>query len=213
MRGLARSVIVIAAVGCGASHRASPRVYRMADLSIAQWTGGLPVSSGTLTVDLSPDVDRGVADWRQVRGVVDFACDDCTLGDDRTPYHWMIGTIVGHLTFDHVRARADFAGGVVRVSASGRGEVDFDVALVGTLAPRAGDTNLDGCVTFAGTERLRRRDEKLASALRLLGYPIGSDQREHVSIGGTLAVPRILGTPCELSDRAADGPRRTPPGG
>jgi hypothetical protein len=181
-----------------AAESTAPRSYDASELPIARWTGGVPVSSGTLTVDLAPDVAAGVVDWSREAGTVRFDCRACTVGDDTVLLRWMLAELHGHLTFDEVHARADFDGGAVRVSVSGRGDVDFDGVVVGRLGRAADDTRLDGCVSYVGTERLRARDWRLHAALHLM-YPADADGRGHVAIAGTLGAPQFRGVLCAVA--------------
>jgi hypothetical protein len=179
----------------------SERSYGLDDLPVTAWTAGLPVTGdGKLVVALSP---AEPTDWSVVTGHVTFTCDGCTLGDDRAQLQiefWdSKGVDFGHLTFDTVRARADFAGGRVRVTAEWRSpELELDAVVHGELAPAAADTRLDGCVRFRPTDALRQRDVKLHALVSITGAPADDAGRFFITLDGTLGEMRRLGKICEL---------------
>ena len=168
---------------------------------MTSWTAGLPVSGdGTLVVALTPAEPTS---WAKVTGHVTFTCDRCTLGDDRAQLQisfWGVSAIdFGHLTFETVRARADFADGRVHLTSTWRSpDLELDARVTGKLGANAEDTQLDGCVMFRPTAALRRRDPKLHDLISLTGAPIDDAGRYNIKLEGTLGNPRRLAKTCEL---------------
>ncbi len=192
-----RSLLLLAIAACG--HRAT--TYDLDDLPVTAWTAGLPVrGDGQLLVTLVP---LHPSDWSHVTGTVDFACDGCTLGDDRAKLDipsWDgddRGVPFGHLTFDTVRAHAAFAGGHVHLTSHWRSsEFVLDADVSGTLAPAADDIEISGCVAFRVLEPLRRRDPKLHALLSITGAPIDERGTYHIKLAGTLGKLKRLGRDC-----------------
>ncbi|HEY5944077.1 MAG TPA: hypothetical protein VIV40_01235 [Kofleriaceae bacterium] len=193
---------VLLVVGCSGR---SDRVYPLDDLPVRDWTLGLPVSGdGKLVVSRSLVDPR---DWSTVTGHAVFTCNGCTLGDDHTAMKidnpWAddpsTGVDFGHLTFDTVNARADFANGRMRLDAQWRSQdFELDATIDGVLAKTAGETTLDGCVRFRPTEALRVRDPKLYAVVSVTGASTDDDGWYNIKIGGTLGEMKSLGAVCRL---------------
>jgi hypothetical protein len=199
-----RAALLVALAACASPPAPTTvRTYELADLPVTEWTAGLPArGDGRLEVGLTAIAP---ADWRTVTGTVDFRCDGCTLGDDvaelqvAAPMDLGTGIYFGHLTFDTVRAHADFAGGSVRVTAQLRSpDLVLDADVRGTLAQRAADTVLDGCVRLRLTDALARRDPKLHAVFTMTGAPQASDGTYVIAIGGTLDAPKYLPRACTI---------------
>jgi hypothetical protein len=179
----------------------STPTYSLVDLPVTRWTAGLPVTGdGTLVVALTP---AAPTNWAKATGHVTFTCDRCTLGDDRAQLQieFMGATAIdfGHLTFDTVRARADFAGGqVVLVSQWRSPEVELDAKVTGVLARSSADTRLDGCVRFRPTDALHRRDQKLFDMLSLTGAWRDDRGYFYIRLDGTLGEMRKLPQRCDV---------------
>jgi hypothetical protein len=192
-----RLPLVLAVAACGPSPQ--PQIYTLASLPIEEWTLGLPVhGDGRLVVVLFP---RHITDWSRATGFVDFKCDRCTLGDDKAKMHveGFGDAEFGHITFDSVRARADFADGRVHLVVRWRSpDMTLDADVKGTLAPAPEDIALDGCVVFAPTDALLRRDPKTHAVVSLTGAPLREDGRYTIRIEGTLGKMRKLAQLCDV---------------
>lgn len=194
-----RLVVLVVLAGCAGEPE--PRIYALADLPVTEWTLGLPVTGdGKLLVALFP---RTVTDWTRTTGFVDFTCDRCTLGDDRTPldldFFGEHGIDFGHITFDRVHARADFADGRMRLVVRWRSpDMTLDADVTGTLAPAAADIALDGCVAFEPTDALLKRAPRTHAIVATTGAPMREDGRFTIRIAGTFGKMRRLGQSCTL---------------
>ncbi len=185
----------------------SERVYALDELNVQRFTLGLPVrGDGKLVVSASLIAP---ADWSTVRGHAMFSCDDCTLGDDRTPLRDFLwagpeGIPFGHVTFDSVYGRADFADGRLNVRSEWRSpDLEVEGKVDGTLAKQEDDIELIGCVKFRPTQALLERDPKLYALFGTTGAEMDEQGWFDISIQGRLADARRLARPCELaiSDR------------
>src|SRR5262249_13842638 len=153
--------------GCG--EPAEPRIYTLDALPVTEWTLGLPVhGDGKLLVALFP---REITDWSRATGFVTFTCDRCTLGDDTSKLGVLDEHVdFGHIAFDTVRARADFADGRMHLVVRWRSaDMTLDADVNGTLSRDAADIALDGCVSFVPTDALLKRDPKTHAVLSITG--------------------------------------------
>ena len=172
------------------------RIFTLDDLPVTTWTLGLPVAGdGRLVVWL-----RG-PDWASKVGFAHFRCDDCTLGDDHTrmkleeldPFDF------GRLALGDVRAERDFADGHVTITTTWRSpDFELDAHVRATLAPRAEDIVLDGCVLFRPTDALRAHDPKMHALVSLTGAPRDPQGDFTIKLAGTLGNMRKLGEVCAL---------------
>ena len=171
--------------------------YAIDDLPVTEWTAGLPVSGdGRLVVWLAGK------DWSNTVGFVRFRCDDCMLGDDRAqmkieqvedPFDF------GRLALGDVRADLDFAGGHVTMTTQWRSaDFELDAHVLGTLAPRAEDIVLEGCITFRPTAALLAHDPKMHALASITGAPLDADGRFAIKLAGTLGKMRKLGEVCSV---------------
>lgn len=192
-------------IGSGREGSEPRRTYTLAELPVREWTAGLPVTgNGTLVVELTP---ASPTDWSTVRGRVDFICDGCTLGDDRSKLQvdtgFGAGVDFGHLTFDSVRARARFADGRVRLVTRWRSpELALDAEVGGTLAPASNDVAIAGCVQFRVADALATRDPKLHAVLTSTGAPRDEHGNYFIKLAGTLGAMRRMGAVCSVSTDA-----------
>jgi len=188
-------LVVLAA--CSSSSSAShKREYKLSELHLAQFLGGLPLDGGTLTVDLSQDPDA-ITDWSKVTGTVTLDCGGCVLGDDHAVLHSngpFGGDLhFGHISWDDATTRAVFGGGKIAITGHWRGDVDLDVKADVMLASRA----VVGCLAFRPAERLLARDEKLHNIFMLTGAPKGDDGRMYIRVAGPLDRLRYMPQLCE----------------
>jgi hypothetical protein len=192
-----RLLVLVALAACGRAPE--PQIYMLRDLPITEWTLGLPVTGdGWAVVALYP---REVTDWTRATGFVELRCDGCTLGDDKAKMHLdAYGDIeFGHITFDSVRARADFADGRMHLVVHWRSrDMTLDADVKGTLAPAAEDVVLDGCVVFAPTDALLRRSPQTHAMVTTTGAPLREDGRYTIRIDGTLGKMRRLAQLCDV---------------
>jgi hypothetical protein len=193
-----RMVIALTAL-CACS---SDRTYALGELDAKHYTFGLPVTgTGKLVVSeslVAPD------DWSTVHGVAAFGCDDCVLGDDRTGVGDLFGfgsdIPFGHIAFDSVYGRAELADGKLSVRVEWRSaDLDLVASIDGTLAKRADDIQLHGCVTWRPAAALRERDPKLYALFSVLGAPVDDAGWFHVEVQGTVGDPRRLALPCTVA--------------
>lgn len=191
-----RLLVLAALAGCSSP---APQIYMLSSLPIEEWTLGLPVhGDGRLVVALVP---REITDWSRATGFVDFTCDGCTLGDDKAKMHLDAYDDIefGHITFDSVRARADFADGRMHLVVHWRSrDMTLDADVKGTLAPAAEDVVLDGCVVFAPTDALLRRSPQTHAMVTTTGAPLREDGRYTIRIDGTLGKMRRLAQLCDV---------------
>lgn len=194
--------VTVLATAC--SQPSNTRTYELDDLPVTEWTAGLPVNGdGRLVTKLLPPEP---IDWSRVTGSAVFTCDGCTLGDDETPLRissWITdapdGIYFSHLTFDTVRARADFAEGRVRFTSQWHSsEVVLDAEVHGELAPRAADTRLDGCVVFRPLDALLRRDPRMHALLSMTGASTDEHGDFTIKLEGTLGDMRRFAKPCSV---------------
>jgi len=167
---------------------------------------GLPMNgTGDIDVDVSVPLVRGQPDFTRATGSAALRCAPCALGDDAavlaTKRHGAFGGDLhfGHVAFDTVDLQLAFAGGhaditrwVVR-SADVRLEAALHVDLDRTFA----HSRVRGCVRFAPTPDLAKRDANLATMLQLVGAPRGPDDLYAVKLDGTLDEPRLLAMLCD----------------
>jgi len=177
------------------------RVYALDELPVRDWTAGLPVTGdGRLLAWLAPSRPRA---WSNVVGFVRFRCDGCTLGDDHAQLKLAMledRIYFGHITFDTVRASADFGDGRVQLSSAWRSpDFELDARVDGILAPRAADIVLDGCVVFRPTAALLARDPKTHAVISATGAPLGPNDTYSIKIAGTLGEMRRLGQVCTVA--------------
>jgi len=199
-------LLLAALAACGSKSSSShAKTYKLSELPVSRWLGDLPVSgTGTITVDLSDD-PATVKDWTKVTGTIDLACDDCRVGDDKTPIDTgRRGAFGGTISFSHiawtsVAGHVDFKDGEVRAVSHWRGDLDLDLEMHGTLARAIGDTPIDGCFALRASDALRARDPKIASLLDLSGMPKGADGRYYLAMRGTLAHDRRLPSVCTVA--------------
>jgi hypothetical protein len=193
---------------CGSAQ--TDRVYRLADLPVREWTLGLPVSGdGTLTVRIEPPQP---SEWTAVHGQVDFACDGCTLGDDQTKldlrrFGEFFGEPArfGRLELGTVRAHVVFGDGQMKMTSRWRSrELVLDAEVRGTLAPRAKDIAIDGCVVFHATRALEQRDPVMFAMVETTGAPRNASGDFTIKLEGTVGAIKRLGKECSLT---GDGPQ------
>jgi hypothetical protein len=166
--GVHRFVLLAALVACSSPSR--ERTYALDELDVQRFTLGLPVDGdGKLVVSESL---VAVTDWSAARGHATFDCDGCTLGDDRAtvPGFWGSDVPFGHVTFDTVAARVDFADGRMHATSQWHSP-DFELVgkLDGTLAKQNDDIELQGCIKFRPTDELLARDPKLYAVFSTTG--------------------------------------------
>ena len=171
--------------------------YALDDLPVTEWTAGLPVSGdGRLVVWLAGH------DWSNTVGFVRFRCGDCTLGDARTRMELeMYGHPVdfGRLALGDVEADLDFADGHVTMTTRWRSpDFELDAYVRGTLARRAEDILLDGCITFRPTDALLAHDPRMHTLVSVTGAPLRSDGGYAIKLDGTLGNMRRLAEVCWL---------------
>ena len=171
--------------------------YALDDLPVTEWTAGLPVSGdGRLVVWLAG------RDWSNTVGFVRFRCDDCTLGDGHTDMAFdRYGQPIdfGRLALGDVRGALDFADGHVTLTTRWRSrDFELDAYVRGTLAPRAADIALDGCVVFRPTPALLAHDPRMHALASVTGAPLDPQGRFTIELAGTLGKMRMLGEVCTL---------------
>jgi hypothetical protein len=195
---MTRFAVLAALAAC--SSPSSERTYWLDELHLQQYID-LPVDGdGKLVVSKSL-IDP--ADWSTVRGHAIFLCEHCTLGDDRAtlpaPAALDPGIYFGHLTFDSIDARADFADGKVHARASVQStDLELEVRVDGTLAKQVNESTLGGCIRFRPTDALRGRDPKMHTLLEITGAERDDIGWFHIMLQGRPADLKWRAKRCDL---------------
>jgi type II secretion system protein N len=177
---------------------------------------GLPMS-GTVkfTFDLELPSERTktgrlAQNWQKAKGAVAFDCPTgCTFGDGKTRIQPKLtnarqqafagdGIEFGKVNVDSLSARIAIQGGKLTLtkfdmqSADGELDVDFDM----TLAQVFGESTVEGCLRFKGSEELMKREPKTHAALSTTGADLRDDGLFHIKLEGTFKNLRRRNAQC-----------------
>jgi hypothetical protein len=196
-----RLCLLLALASCS---RSKAHHYDLADISWAEYTGGLPMhGAGEIVVDLSVDPKGQVEDWSKVTGSIEVTCAGCVLGDDRAKLampsklmgggalefgHLAIGTITGGM----VLAGGNYQGTLTMSSA----DLEVEVEAHGHLARRLGDSTADGCIAFRPTQALEARSPQTFALLSVTGATQRADGFFTIALSGTVHDLRRFARDC-----------------
>lgn len=193
--------------GAGVQVYASHHLLELSELPIARFVGGVP-AQGTIELGANINVPLGGngIDPRGAKGRLAFRCvGHCQLGDDHARIQLPgIGAFTddglefSHVDLDGLEAHVQVADGHVRLTEwrLASADLDLDVDLDITLAPNPRASTIDACVRFRPTDALLARDPKLHAMLSLASPVRGPDDRQHVTITGSVSAPRVLPRVC-----------------
>ncbi|HUJ61172.1 MAG TPA: type II secretion system protein GspN [Kofleriaceae bacterium] len=161
---------------------------------------GVPVS-GKATVAISIDVphDRGVEDYARATGSIRISCTACQLGDDRAKISTAFGDVdFGHLAVGKLDVAVDLANGKATVSRWVFESPDLALALKLQLelAPKLGDSKVDGCIRFHPAADLVTRAPRTYAVIETTGAELRGDGNFHIKLAGTLDQMKRLNLEC-----------------
>lgn len=164
---------------------------------------GLPMT-GKLGFDVELDLPSEKAktgkvatNWEKATGEIAFTCGaGCGFGpgklktkvkNARSQAFMGDGVDIGHIEVDSLVARIEIAKGMMEIkkwdAKSADGELYIDLAI--TLAPTFGESSVDGCLRFAGSEVLRKREPNTHTALTTTGADRNpQDNLFHIKLSG-----------------------------
>jgi hypothetical protein len=163
--------------------------------------------------------------WQKAAGAVSLSCPSgCTIGDGKTKLKCELkkkrsqamlgdGIEFGTVTLDKLAAKVEVGKGRLEVTkfetASKDGQLHVDYAM--ELEPVLDDSKVEGCLRFAGSQSLLKRDAKTYTAISATGASMGPDNLYHITLTGTFKRLRKLGKFCgpTVRDKNMDDPGGT----
>lgn len=193
---------------------------------------GLPISGDlefAVALDLPNRKNKAgkvSASWKHAEGEFSFACpQNCVVGDGKTKLKMKVkkqsqeafqgdGVKFGKVNIDSLVAKVEIDKGMLKLtkfdtkSADGELHVDYQM----TLEQNLDDSAVDGCLRFAGSEVLRKREPDTHSAFLATGALRGPDNLFHIKLAGTFKEMRRLPQSCGpgASGGAGDDVNKTP---
>lgn len=193
---------------------------------------GLPISGDlefSFVLDLpnrKNKANKVAASWKHAEGAISFACPaNCVVGDGKTKLKMKVkkqsqeafqgdGVKFGKVNIDSLVAKVEIGKGNLELtkfetkSADGELHVDYQMALEQTLDESA----VNGCLRFAGSEVLRKREPDTHSAFLATGALRGPDNLFHIKLTGTFKNMKRLPQSCgpgaiAANDNAAKAPQ------
>ncbi len=184
---------------------------------------GLPMSGKvdvSATIDLPFENGRPAINWRKLDADIDVGCPSgCTIGDGKaklkpiiknTRTQAMVGDGIdfGTIKIDSLAAKLEIKDGKLDLSKfeakSNDGEVHVDLAM--TLAQVFGESTVNGCLRFKGSEALGKREPKTLAALQASGAEIRSDGLFHIKLAGTWRDMKRLDQQCSAGSAPTVAP-------
>lgn len=185
---------------------------------------GLPMSGKlqlrlALAFPLEKQKGKTAPNWAKSQGNVLLACrSGCTFGDGKTKLKTKLksarnqafaadGIEFGKVNVNTLVAKVDIKRGKLKVtewdtkSDDGQLYVDYEM----DLAPKWGDSDVNGCLRFVGSPALLDREPKTYSAISATGAPMNEkDNLYHITLSGKFSAMRKLGKFCGPDVGASD---------
>lgn len=171
---------------------------------------GLPVAgTADVDIDVTVPIAKGERDYRRATGTIDVKCTKCTLGGEgaklkprttskRAEAFAGDGINFGTIVFDRLEARIEIKNERAEIVRWVVESPDVTLKITGTaeLASPLDQTQVHGCLQFAGKPDLQQRQPTTASLLALTGAPLGENGLYHIEVQGTIGAPKRFGRTC-----------------
>ncbi len=185
---------------------------------------GLPVSGPlTFAVDLELPTEtsktgKTSSNWEKAAGAFAFSCPaGCTIGDGKSKLKAKLsnarnqafagdGIEFGKLTIQSLVAKVDIKKGALTLTQfdmrSEDGTLKAEFAM--KLAPVLDDSEVTGCLRFAGSKSLLEREQRTYTAITATGAPFGPDELYHIRLQGQFRQIARKGVLCGPDSATAD---------
>lgn len=187
---------------------------------------GLPMAGAVkFSVDLDLPNEKAktgkvAANWEKAAGSFSFACPaGCIFGDGQSKLKAKLsnsrnaafaadGIEFGKVNVQTLAMKVDINKGVMTLSQMDMKSLDgeLNAQLSVQLAPTLDDSDVTGCLRFAGTKALLEREAKTYTAITATGAPLGPDKLYHIKLDGKFKEIKRRGVLCGpgISDQNMD---------
>jgi hypothetical protein len=172
-------------------------------MSMGRWLLGIPMRGmAEVDIEVAAPIENGVTKYSKAHGTIAMGCaTGCVLGDDKAKLDLGpdMQVELGHLDFDKLALKMTVDNGHAKVTkwTLESGDLKLALDLDITLADNFSESKIDGCVRFAPTEGLMKRQPKTHALISTTGANMVGDMFA-IRLGGTIGGTKRLAQACDV---------------